>query len=113
MGSGSFLKGLCPKVKMKKARTVLILSAILPIIAIFWNLGISQAEAQLPSGVKAVWELEKAYRGLALGDVVYYFTERKEDQSLTEPAEIAGKGRVGLSNWERADWIKGGFRGHP
>jgi hypothetical protein len=29
-------------------------------------------------------------RGRALGDVVYYFTERKEDQSLTEPAE---KGR--------------------
>jgi len=44
---------------------------------------------------------------VAFGDVVYYFTEKKEDQSLTEPAEIAGKGRVGLSNRERADWIKG------
>jgi hypothetical protein len=29
-------------------------------------------------------------QGRALGDVVYYFTERKEDQSLTEPAK---KGR--------------------
>jgi hypothetical protein len=46
------------------------------------------------------------FLGEALGDVVYYFTKRKEDQSLTEPAEIAGKGRVGLSNRERADWIK-------
>jgi hypothetical protein len=27
---------------------------------------------------------------MALGDVVYYFTERKEDQS---PTELAGKGR--------------------
>jgi hypothetical protein len=43
-------------------------------------------------------------KGADLGDVVYYFTKRKEDQSLTESAE---KVRVGLSNRERADWIKG------
>ena len=32
----------------------------------------------------------KAAHFVILGDVVYYFTERKEDQSLTEPAEKGG-----------------------
>jgi hypothetical protein len=36
------------------------------------------------------WPDEIVQQPKALGDVVYYFTERKEDQSLTEPVE---KGR--------------------
>jgi hypothetical protein len=48
-----------------------------------------QAESLLLSEEDFFGDVEKVI-GLAPGDVVYYFSERKEDQSFTEPAE---KGR--------------------
>lgn len=47
---------------MKMARTFLFIPAILLLAATLGSLCVSQADAQLPSGVKAVWDLEKAWR---------------------------------------------------
>jgi len=47
---------------MKTARALLFVLAILLFAATLGALCVSQADAQLPGGVKAVWDLEKAYR---------------------------------------------------
>ena len=63
MRTDLFLIGLSLKLAMKKARAFLFILTILLITAIFWNLCVSQAEAKLPSGVKAVWDLENEIEG--------------------------------------------------
>ena len=53
---------LSPKLTMKVARTLLFILAIFLVAATLRIICVSQADAQLPSGVRAVWDLEKAYR---------------------------------------------------
>ncbi len=47
---------------MKMVRAFFFIPAILLIAATWKTLCVSQAFAQIPTGVKAVWDLEKAYR---------------------------------------------------
>lgn len=47
---------------MKKARAFLILSAILLIVAILLTPYTSHGDTQLPTGVKVVWDINRAYR---------------------------------------------------
>ena len=55
-------QGFNPKITIKAARSLLFIPAVLLLAATLSPLSALQAEAQLPSGVKAVWNLEKAYR---------------------------------------------------